>query len=66
MALTVKREAEEAWGLGQLDREEVIRIGQEIYERDLKAQFDTPENQGRLVALDIRSGDYLMGGTRRK
>ena len=40
---------------------EIVRIGKEIYERDLKNVLDTPENQGRLVALGIVSGDYLMG-----
>ncbi len=40
---------------------DIVRIGKEIYERDLQTRLDTPENQGRLVALDITSGDYLMG-----
>ncbi|MBC8142795.1 MAG: hypothetical protein H7Y38_15330 [Armatimonadetes bacterium] len=40
---------------------DVVRIGQDIYARDLQTKLDTPENQGRLVALDIKSGDYEMG-----
>ncbi|MBC8143865.1 MAG: hypothetical protein H7Y38_20730, partial [Armatimonadetes bacterium] len=39
---------------------DVVRIGQDIYARDLQTKLDTPENQGRLVALDIKSGDYEM------
>lgn len=39
----------------------VIRIGEEIYQRELRATLDTPENKGRLVALDIRSSEYEMG-----
>jgi hypothetical protein len=40
---------------------EIVRIGKDIYERDLRKTLDTPENRSRLVALDIKTGEYEMG-----
>lgn len=41
--------------------EEVVSLGKERYEKELRSQLETPENRGRLVALDIETGDYEMG-----
>lgn len=37
--------------------EEVARLGDEIYERDIRRRVE-PEHAGRFLVLDIRSGDY--------
>lgn len=40
---------------------EVARLGQERYDRELRGRLETPENRGRLVAIDVETGDYAMG-----
>jgi hypothetical protein len=36
----------------------ISRIGHEIYETPLREQVDTKENIGKLISIDIKSGDY--------
>lgn len=43
-------------------REEFARRGREIYERQLRPRFD-PVERGRVVAIDIETGDYELGDT---
>ncbi len=38
--------------------EEIGRRGQEIYENRLCALLETDENIGKIVSIDIKSGDY--------
>ncbi|MEI6430818.1 MAG: hypothetical protein WCP07_01425 [bacterium] len=38
--------------------EEIGRRGQEIYESRLRAVLETGENIGKIVSIDIESGDY--------
>lgn len=38
--------------------EEIGRRGQEIYESRLRALLETDENIGKIVSIDIESGDY--------
>jgi hypothetical protein len=40
-----------------LSREEVARRARELYEK-LRGEVETPENIGKLVILDVESGDY--------
>ena len=47
--------------MSEMKEGEVSRLGNDLYERELRVKLDTPENKGRLVALDIRSGEYAMG-----
>lgn len=44
--------------------EEVGRRGQEIYERCLRTQLETEENIGKLLSIDIETGDYEIGDDR--
>src|SRR5437764_12269576 len=37
--------------------EEVARIGEEIYRRDLRKQV-MPQHKGKFLTLDIKSGDH--------
>ena len=38
--------------------EEIIRRGEELYERRLRRILEIPENIGKIVSIDIETGDY--------
>lgn len=38
--------------------EEIARRGQELYEARLRAQVETEENIGKIISIDIETGDY--------
>jgi len=38
---------------------EIVRRGQELYERDIRVIVEA-ENKGKMLALDIDTGDYEM------
>ncbi len=40
-------------------REETARLGDEIYERDIRPQVEA-DHHGRIVAIDVDSGDYAI------
>ena len=42
----------------RLTAEEIAQRGEEIYERDLRVQLDTQENQGKFLIIDIETGAY--------
>jgi hypothetical protein len=42
-------------------REEIARRGEEIYERRLREQIETDENIGKILSLDIETGDFALG-----
>jgi hypothetical protein len=39
----------------------VSRIGHEIYETQLRSTVETDENIGKLISIDINTGDYEIG-----
>jgi hypothetical protein len=39
--------------------EETARIGDEIYDRDIRAQLE-PSHNGKVVAIDIESGGFAL------
>ena len=41
-------------------REEIGRIGEEIYHRDIRAHV-LPQHKGEFLVLDIETGDYEVG-----
>lgn len=41
--------------------EEITRRGQELYEQRIRAQVETPENIGKIISIDIETGDYEIG-----
>ena len=41
--------------------EEIGRRGEELYEKSIRAQVETEENIGKLVSIDIETGDYEIG-----
>ena len=38
--------------------EEVAQRGKELYEKQIRTQVETPENIGKIISIDIESGDY--------
>lgn len=40
-----------------LDADEVVRRGQEIYDRDLRALVE-PEHRGEFIVIDLETGQY--------
>jgi len=48
--------------IAQLTREEIIRRGKEIYERDIRPLLEAG-NEGRVVAIDVISGEYELADT---
>ena len=41
--------------------EEIARRGQDLYEQRIRALVETPENIGKIVSIDIETGDYEVG-----
>ncbi|MCY3918591.1 MAG: hypothetical protein OXG38_02135 [Chloroflexi bacterium] len=41
-------------------REELARLGKEIYERDIR-QLVEADHHGEVVAIDVDSGNYALG-----
>ena len=42
--------------------EEIARRGQELYEQRIRAQVETEENIGKIISIDIETGDYEIDG----
>lgn len=42
--------------------EEIVRRGEELYEREIRARLD-PQHRGRFLVLDVRSGEYEIADT---
>jgi hypothetical protein len=43
----------------ELTAEEIVRLGKELYYRDILPQIEAG-NEGRVVAIDVHSGEYEM------
>jgi hypothetical protein len=39
-------------------RSELGRLAQELYEKKLRPLVETPENIGKIIVMDVDSGDY--------
>ncbi len=44
----------------RLSSDETVRLGQEIYERDIRHQVEA-DHVGKIVAIDVDSGNWAMG-----
>lgn len=40
--------------------EEIVRRGEEFYEQTIRHQVETEENIGKIVSIDIETGDYAI------
>ena len=45
----------------RLTDEEIRQRGQELYEKKIRARVETKENIGKLVSVDVETGDYEIG-----
>ena len=45
----------------RLSAEEVARLGEEIYQKDLRSLIEIRENIGKLISIDVETGDYEIG-----
>jgi hypothetical protein len=43
------------------DEEEIIQRGQEIYRDSIRSQVETAENIGKLVSINVETGEYEVG-----
>jgi hypothetical protein len=41
--------------------EEVATAGQKLYEERIRSIVETPENIGKLLTLDVETGEYRIG-----
>jgi hypothetical protein len=46
-----------------LSREEVARRAKELYENSIRQQVETEENIGKMVIIDIETGEYAVDKT---
>jgi hypothetical protein len=44
-----------------LSRDKIAQLGQELYERHIRAQVEVAENIGKIVSIDIETGEYEVG-----
>lgn len=49
---------------GQNTLDEVVERGQALYDRSIRAEVETPENKGKLLMVDILTGDWAIGTDR--
>jgi hypothetical protein len=40
--------------------EEIARRGEVLYESSLRTQVETPDNIGKIISIDIETGDYAI------
>lgn len=40
--------------------EEIVRRGEELYDKSIRAQVETEENIGKIVSINIETGDYAV------
>ena len=43
-----------------LSNEEIDRRGQNLYDRQIRAQVETPENIGKQIVIDVETGEYAI------
>ena len=46
-----------------LSREEVARRAKELYENSIRQQVEREENIGKMVIIDIETGEYAVDKT---
>ncbi|GAA6618546.1 hypothetical protein [Scytonema sp. NUACC26] len=44
-----------------LSRQEIVRRGKELYERSIRAKVETEENIGKIISINVETGDYEIG-----
>ena len=46
--------------------EEIAQRGQELYERNLRHQVEVDQNIGKMILIDVETGDYEIDETGKK
>ncbi len=41
--------------------EEITRRGKELYEKNIRTQVETPENIGKIISINVETGEYEIG-----
>ena len=41
--------------------EEIARRGKELYEKSIRIQVETVENIGKVISINVETGDYEIG-----
>lgn len=49
--------------LRELSKEEIVARGEAIYTSQLRTTIENDENLGKIVMIDIESGDYVIANT---
>ncbi|MEH2133932.1 MAG: hypothetical protein V7K86_25635 [Nostoc sp.] len=44
-----------------LSSQEVARRGKELYQRSIRAKVETQENIGKIISINIETGNYEIG-----
>ena len=44
-----------------LSRSEIAKLGQEIYDRHIRFQVEIANNIGKIIAIDVETGEYEIG-----
>jgi len=45
----------------KLSREEITQRGKELYENSIRLRAETPENIGKIVSINVETGEYEIG-----
>ena len=45
----------------KLSGEEITRRGKELYENIIRNKVETPENIGKIISINIETGEYEIG-----
>jgi hypothetical protein len=45
----------------RLSSEEIARRGKDLYETVIRARVETTENIGKIISINIETGDYEIG-----
>jgi hypothetical protein len=51
-------------GRPQFTSEEVVTRGKALYESEIRSHVETDENIGKLISIDIETGEYEIGDDR--
>ena len=50
-------------GRSTLTSEDVARRGKDLYQQSIREKVETPENIGKMVIIDVETGDYAVDET---
>ncbi len=43
------------------NRDEVSKLGRELYDRQIRSQVEVAENIGKIVSINVETGEYEIG-----